>query len=224
MRYGAWHTIDINMVCDPCEFAFSSINDLEGIMNYPDWAKKALLHVTSLNIQSNNFNTGEICENTLNEMGVFINTQYGAILGDLIVKCGDQQGLGTVVVPAIIGKKFSWGNCESKAALAFIYLGKNGVKPIEMMSVGDDHIVVVLGRDQKSKIANVRDWGDSAVICDPWAGETYGAQLLPTKATQPPLLEVVGATLTISQTFEFIGPLWPPKELVKALQEYKYLL
>lgn len=191
-------------------------------MNYLDWAKKALIYVKSLNIQSNNIGTGELSSTMLDEMGVFLNTQYGSIHGDLISEFGDTKGQSNIIAPAVLGRKFSWGNCESKAALAFIYLGKNGVTPIEMMSVGDDHILLVLGRDQKSKIKDLSTWGKEAIVCDPWANDAYGAQLLRTKATQPPLRAVIGSELTIIQTYEYAGTKWPPEELRKALEKYKY--
>ena len=193
-------------------------------MNYLDWAKKAVTHVKKLNIQSNNIGTGELSQGMLDDMGTFINGQFGIIHSELISKFGDTSGQSNIMAPAIVGRKFSWGNCESKAALAFIYLGENGVTPIEVMSVGDDHILLVLGRDQKGKIPDLSTWGEKAVVCDPWADDAYGAQLLRTKVTQPPLAAVVGATLRISQTFEHVGTKWPPEEIRKGLDAYKYLL
>jgi hypothetical protein len=193
-------------------------------MNYLDWAKKALMHVKKLNIQSNNIGTGELSPGMLDDMGRFLNGQFGIIHSELISKYGDTNGQSNIMAPAIVGRKFSWGNCEAKAALAFIFLGENGVTPIEVMSVGDDHILLVLGRNQKGKIPDLSTWGETAVVCDPWADDAYGAQLLRTKATQPPLADVVGATLRISQTFEHVGTKWPPEEIRKSLEAYKYLL
>jgi hypothetical protein len=66
------------------------------------------------------------------------------------------------------------GNCGEFAILAFMYLFKKKVVPIDWVSLkGADHAFVIIGRDSgdPSKVAK---WGPNAVICDPWARGFHG--------------------------------------------------
>ncbi len=190
-------------------------------MDYLKFAKEAVAHVKGLNIQSSNIGTGELPDSQLDEMGSFLNKQFGIVYMGLMDQCGsDVRGLDSLMTPALLGRKFSWGNCETKSALGFIYLAQKNVTPIEMMSVGDDHVLIVLGRKQSGKIPDISTWGEEAVVCDPWAGESYAAVHLPAKMNQAPLQDAVGSSKTIMQTYEFLpGQNWPPKDLEAPLRE-----
>ena len=65
------------------------------------------------------------------------------------------------------------GNCNEQSITAFVWLLDRGVRPLAWMHLTTGkHAVVVVGRkpgsgDDPSK------WGDTAVVCDPWAGEAY---------------------------------------------------
>lgn len=48
----------------------------------------------------------------------------------------------------------------------------------ELVSI-NDHIMVVIGRENGTDENNVNTWGNNAVICDPWSGKFYEATKLP---------------------------------------------
>ena len=186
-------------------------------MSYLDLANQACLKIQGLNIQSNNIKTGEIEGSQLDEMGTFLIMQFGTTFGNLISQYGEKEGLDNLITPALLGLKFSWGNCECKAALAMLFLGNRGVRPIDMMSVGDDHVLLVLGRSKGSNILDVTTWGSDAVICDPWADAAYPAAQLATKSKEAPLKAVIGDELKTSQMYELNA--WPPKGLSQVLSD-----
>lgn len=81
------------------------------------------------------------------------------------------------------------GNCHEMSALAFMFLLEypaGGIQQqglpaidapvlIERLSIPapGDHAFVVLGRSTSSSSTNPADWGDKAVVCDPWSNEAY---------------------------------------------------
>jgi len=79
------------------------------------------------------------------------------------------------------------GNCGEMTARAFIFLYDLGIRPLDFMVLISpaDHAFVVIGRNGKSDNDNMgRNWGDAAVVCDPWA---YGVNKpLPRGATNGP--------------------------------------
>lgn len=83
------------------------------------------------------------------------------------------------------------GNCGELAAIAFIYLEDNGVKPLDYMVFDNepayDHVWVVIGRVNGSNPLKVSTWGPDAVWCDPWQmreGRVYSIDdLIKKKAT-----------------------------------------
>jgi hypothetical protein len=79
-------------------------------------------------------------------------------------------------------KRNGCGNCGEQAAIAFIFLVDNGVRPVEMFAFTNrDHGFVVIGRPERSTVSNPMDWG-GAIICDPWLenGKVYYAHHLRT--------------------------------------------
>lgn len=74
--------------------------------------------------------------------------------------------------------KYSVGNCHELALQALDYLLK--YQPDcegELYAIfGGDHGFLVLNRDPTSNPADPETWGDSAVICDPWANKVFAAK------------------------------------------------
>jgi hypothetical protein len=78
-----------------------------------------------------------------------------------------------------MARQASCGNCLEQAAVAFTFLHRLGVRPIDYYSLTPyvpmkiDHVFVVIGReydaDPASKLDPWEQWGDDAVVCDPWA-------------------------------------------------------
>jgi len=74
------------------------------------------------------------------------------------------------------------GNCGEQSILAFVFLKKKGVYPLELISGRtertyydgrpSDHGFVVIGRALNSQLTAPETWGDEAVVCDPWNGQT----------------------------------------------------
>src|SRR5579872_4078194 len=73
--------------------------------------------------------------------------------------------------------KFSLGNCHELACQALDYI-LNHVPEVEAelyeIKKGD-HIFLVLNRKRPSDPGDPGEWGESAVICDPWANKVYKA-------------------------------------------------
>lgn len=75
---------------------------------------------------------------------------------------------------AATAERMGCGNCAEQAALAFFYLCRRDVVPIDYMSQADkDHAFVVLGRKGGSDPSKPASWGADAVVCDPWAHRVY---------------------------------------------------
>lgn len=67
------------------------------------------------------------------------------------------------------------GNCGEQAAIAFMYLRRKGIRPLDYMSLKrpGDHAFVVIGRKKKSQATNPKSWGGLAAVCDPWMRKQY---------------------------------------------------
>lgn len=71
-------------------------------------------------------------------------------------------------------KKYQFGNCGEQAQTAFVFLKKKGVCNLDFCSTSiGGHNLVVIGRESGSNPEDISTWGDSAVICDPWAERAY---------------------------------------------------
>ena len=81
---------------------------------------------------------------------------------------------------AALAERDGCGNCGPHAAVAFQYLKRQGVSPIDyMMYASGDHCFVVIGRAASSKAADYKTWGPDAVVCDPWGGVVCAASEIP---------------------------------------------
>lgn len=66
-------------------------------------------------------------------------------------------------------KIYGCGNCAEQSSLAFTYLEKQNIFPLDWVCTENwSHAFVILNRRRGSDINNYQTWGDSAVVCDPW--------------------------------------------------------
>jgi hypothetical protein len=73
-------------------------------------------------------------------------------------------------------KKHGCGNCMEQSAIAFTYLHKNRVLPLDWAYVTNgDHAFVVIQRRPKSLIDDYKTWGPVCVISDPWGNGAFPA-------------------------------------------------
>lgn len=73
---------------------------------------------------------------------------------------------------AALAKQYGCGNCMEMAAMAFMYLYRLKVRPLDYMALNypADHAFVVIGRKGSEEDDNHGgNWGKNAVVCDPWA-------------------------------------------------------
>ena len=84
------------------------------------------------------------------------------------------DSLGWVERVASLAEHAKQGNCGEQSAVAFVWLAKSGVRPIEWVSCGShDHQFVLIGRNIYKSISNISEWGATSVVCDPWQGLVY---------------------------------------------------
>ena len=66
------------------------------------------------------------------------------------------------------------GNCGEQAAVAYVYLYHQGVRPLEYVTLANGgHVFVLIGREAGSSLSDYKAWGDEAVVCDPWDNNAY---------------------------------------------------
>jgi hypothetical protein len=85
-----------------------------------------------------------------------------------------------IKVAAIWAERSGCGNCWEQSAIAYQWLLRNNVLPVEFMQFEHpkDHAFVVLGRDPTTWIAQPSSWGPSAVVCDAWKNKAYAPGML----------------------------------------------
>ena len=84
------------------------------------------------------------------------------------------QGITSEQIKLFKSKVLESGNCTEQARIAFDYIAKQGVFPLELFSMlYGDHAFVVVGRNQATDPLDPTTWNLDAVVCDPWAGEVY---------------------------------------------------
>lgn len=77
---------------------------------------------------------------------------------------------------AELAEKMKSGNCGEQAALAFVYLLKHNILPLDFCRVKNgDHGFVVIGRSKESNPNDIATWGN-AVICDPLNNQAFVAK------------------------------------------------
>ncbi|MHB1948585.1 MAG: hypothetical protein ACYCQI_10795 [Gammaproteobacteria bacterium] len=73
-------------------------------------------------------------------------------------------------------KHMGIGNCQECVMLAMEYCLKYPGVPVEVFTIESsaagkkkDHAFIVIGRDQSKNPHNIHEWGNAAVVCDPWS-------------------------------------------------------
>jgi hypothetical protein len=187
-------------------------------------AGAAIVAVRALNYKSNN--RGAALDGLSAELsdtrGKFANTMFDATYADLLSRVPrdeeEPRGLASFVAPAAVARRMQFGNCEARAGLALIWLGKHrAVRPLELFGYGD-HAFVVIGRTRGRANAPA-EWNAEAVVCDPWAEAHYAASQLNQHLAAPPVSDVAGADARLTQSFEHNGAGWPPADLSHYLDE-----
>lgn len=79
--------------------------------------------------------------------------------------------------------KHGCGNCGEHAAVAFMFLHAQKIRPIDFMALPKprDHNFVIIGRASNSDPKDYLTWGDEAVVCDPWDKKAFIAKEIPAK-------------------------------------------
>lgn len=99
--------------------------------------------------------------------------KLGLRFHSLSLACANQDGkvLAEALQPMMLGY------CSLFVSYAIAYLknkypASNPGVLFEWVSL-DDHVVLAIGRRPDSNPRNINDWGNKAVICDLWAGQSY---------------------------------------------------
>lgn len=88
----------------------------------------------------------------------------------------DMKGKLHIEIIAYYTEKAGCGNCMEQSAVAFAYLLRLGVRPLDWMEVTNgDHAFVVIGREPDSAANDPKSWGKDAAVCDPWDNVAYPA-------------------------------------------------
>lgn len=102
----------------------------------------------------------------LRQRKVGLDTQISNIQSDTKLS-SDQKSLEIIKLLANVAENANAGNCQEMAAVAFLFLMKINVTPIELVSI-PKHTFIIIGRDPGSSINDPECWGEDVVICDPW--------------------------------------------------------
>jgi hypothetical protein len=89
---------------------------------------------------------------------------------------GGVQNLQDIQILSDLAEQHGCGNCGELTAATFMLLYNLDIRPLDFMALKfpADHAFVVIGRAGSDKDETPgRNWGESAVICDPWASGLY---------------------------------------------------
>jgi len=76
---------------------------------------------------------------------------------------------GILAQGATAAERLGCGNCGEQSAIAFKFLERMGIRPIEWCFRNlDGHQFVMIGRKSNATVDDISTWGPDAVICDPW--------------------------------------------------------
>lgn len=159
-------------------------------------------------------------------LGRLANSKFQAVHRDILENLGaqDEPTWSTnLVAPAAVARDIGFGNCEARAALALLHATRSQVRPLELFSVGDDHVFLVIGRTQGHAL-RVAEWNADAVVCDAWQEECYAIGELAQRLTRQPVAGAVGANPQINGlTCEYTNAGAPAGALRDALNRYDLL-
>lgn len=91
-----------------------------------------------------------------------------------------------IEIQARVAKKYKMGNCGEHAAVAYSYLKneKNLRKLDYFVLVNGDHAFVIIGKKPLIEAHDYRNFGKSAVACEPWGKTFFPAEQLFEKLNQ----------------------------------------
>lgn len=99
-------------------------------------------------------------------------------------------------------KKAKVGKSEEFAYLAYHYLDRKKVSPLDIVKLdGGHHYLVVIGRDAKAEgynPANMATWGEHAYVCDALLRDVYAVSKFKDKSEKE-------ASLKIKQNYKLLG-------------------
>jgi len=103
--------------------------------------------------------------------------------GSPIVAFSDRSKSDKPEEIAEFAKKVRGGNCDEFSATAFVELKKMGARPIRWIKLTNaDHAFVMIGHQGRVFELNdeqLKDWGDSMVVCDAWNENYFVASQIP---------------------------------------------
>jgi len=100
--------------------------------------------------------------------------------------------------------EFKTGNCVEMSEVGFLY-GKELHVPIELVKIDPeqgDHVFLIIGRNKKFKLANYKNWGPDAVICDVWAGSYFPASKIKYQMDYIELIHINKMQYTVVRRFD----------------------
>ncbi|SRR5579883_205231 len=79
--------------------------------------------------------------------------------------------------------KYKWANCSKLAVAALKRLREKApdLKGEVVRTENGDHTYLVIDRKEGSDIRDFSKWGENAVVCDPWSGEVFSKDQIPSK-------------------------------------------
>ncbi len=129
--------------------------------------------------------TGAILENGAANRKLDLFSSLGFNLVRVAYMRDDSSYDGTDFIwkAAGLAMKHGCGNCGEHAAVAFMFLRAQGVKPIDFMAFPKpyDHNFLIIGRTANSVVNDYRTWGEEAVVCDAWDQQAFIAKEIPVK-------------------------------------------
>lgn len=171
-------------------------SQIEIIVNYPERNSKKL-NTDSLNLLEMAFEIAytPVCD----------------LIEDLLdEKSTDKAKKDALAKIAKAAKESKLGTCLEMSALGYTYSHELLSKPVEIFHIKNgNHVFLVLGRDLDSHPTDYKRWGETAVICDVWKGESYLASKL-----EKQLKNFGGQTLGATT---MLKPFNPQKQYLKRL-------
>lgn len=203
-------------------------------MQYAEYMKAAIdavNHVDALNYLSNN--RGPLLDgldaSTASALTVPMMRKYGRYQMAMYEHVGRDDGdaqlaIDNLLAPVASARALRTASCEARAGMAFLYLARRGIQPIEMMSFANDdadHVFVLVNRQPGFRITDSATWGDEAIVCDPWARSCYAAPMMAAQLALPIYANVVGRMpYTFTQSCEYTGGAWPPARLAEVCRVF----
>lgn len=96
-------------------------------------------------------------------------TQKNQCVGAVRAQVTASSWAGIIEQAAPAAERLGCGNCGEQSSIAFKFLERMGIRPIEFCyRTLDGHQFVMIGRNKNATAEDRSTWGEAAVICDPW--------------------------------------------------------